>query len=461
MISKVEKNIIDIVYDFVNKNPIYYREINIKNTLVVSHYLKLLTKRKARSLKAIIKYFLFSFLSIFKIRRKIKTQSNFSLNKKNQFKYTIVQGYSVENKRLFPILDETISHINDTNSVLIITDKTCVYNLYNDMGFHCIYMKIPRVTYHNNILFKGLGFQDKIRLAQACHIIDYSYNFLKELETEVLLTTQDFHVFEQCWVHTAKQFNIFSATHQHGLLSNRNSSLVRFMFSDNIFVWGEGTKKTLSKYINPDQILVSGTSKFNNLLQLCNSERSIICIAINPIDEKLNVIFLSEIFKQLRTDKTELPNEYSFLLKLHPSMPLEKWKIMIQSIAKSEGIKKQIAVEVINNEQILQKTKVLISYRSTISLEGFISRVSVIELLPSFNKDYKSALFENIPESIILAKNLSKELIKRITNKSYYDSLILKQDKLIKYEIESFNPNKNKLDLIDEIVFQRRNTKSN
>lgn len=416
------------IYDGINFSELLITEWHLKSKYKIGHRLK----RLLFGLYGLTKY---------KLIENGITRKNKSLSTKNK-KYLFVQMFHVHDKRHFLVLDTLVRKISKyipKEDILIISEHKDVKDHYDEHGIDTISMS--RIEYSDkkiDISLNKINIFEKYLLKRGVHIYENAKKILNDSSIELVLTTQDFHYFDQIFAKAAKTSGITSITHQHGLVGNPHPGLFKYVFSDYIGIWGETTYSVLKDYVSYEKLLIFGTEKFNDLWTSRKvTNRKAITIGINPIEEEDNFRLLDKILPII--DKIVL-NEKSvekIIIKLHPSLNENRWNKLIEKIIKKNRIQTSCKTNKKNNKEVLESTSILIAMKSTISIEAMIAGCNVIELVTSDPSSKKGVYLPLSQELLIEYDKLGDEIFKIITDSEYRDLMITKQniilEKIIKY----------------------------
>lgn len=407
---------------------------------------------KTNNFKVLAKKIIARIMKRFKIEGFLNGKSCKYKNKK----YVYIQMFDVDDSRHFTILDNLIRKMIDktnTKDKLIITNNKKVASYYRRDGIDVLVLKFPKCIglKKTNI---NLNFEENLLINKCIYVYEKAKRLFIQLDTKVIFTTQDFHIYDQIFTKAANAVGIISITHQHGMIPYPSPGLFRYIYSSFIMVWGKSSYDTLEKYIAEQRIILSGTDKFNYLLKAPNNiNRNSLTVALNPINEKINRKIIYNIFKVFTDDLKKIEGIDSLIVKLHPSLNKQYYKEIIQEIIKFNNFKVDYEIFTNNNYTVLYRTRIFVGYLTTISLEAMIAGCSVIELNLETceRKTYDNRLFKNIPESIVCYKDIRDELVERLKNYNYNYEIMLKQNRIIKHEICDFTI-KRELLHIDSIV---------
>ena len=437
IIKKIDK--------FINEQMVVYKKQNLSELLITELYLmenyKFMTK-----LKILIK----SILHKFTIKTELKANDIQNIDCLSKKEYVVVQMFKVEDSRHFSILDslvkELLKHVSNED-ILIVTPHKDVANYYKNMS--TLIVPFPKIG------FKNLNINDNYNLNLSLHhqrlisiglnIYNIAIEILKITSPKFLLTTQDFHIYDQIFTKAANSMGILTITHQHGMVPYPHPGLFKYIFSDYIMVWGDSTYKTLRKHIPEDKIKIVGTDKFNYLLNEANNiKKEFITIAISPISIEKNIDFLTKALKSIDYNYIELKDQPVIIIKLHPGLSREKkyWERVVTKIIADNKLNIKCITSTEKNYTTLHKTKILIACKSTISLEAMIANCSVIEFTDLNTIKNQNRLFNELLESVVNYDKLGNEIVKRLNNQNYNQKILLKQKDVIKKEIEEFSISK-------------------
>jgi hypothetical protein len=427
------ENIMENVDLFLKENKILYNRIDITELLLTSVYLNNYNKSsKKYTLKNKIKDLITKILIKVPYESITIKKNNFIF--KDQYKYVFSFGFSIKDYRHIKVLKELINNLSK-QEVLILTDQKDVFDYYSKSDYSIIFIS-PKKFASKNLKTKNNINVPKFNwiLGKSLLKIDYLNFLYSKINAEILISSQDFHIFDQINTKLAKKHGFKTITHQHGIINEPHPGLFKYVFSDKILLWGNNSKKRLEKFVESDKLLTTGTTKFNYLFSEIDYTREFITLAINPLPKDLNPKIVNAFLDLCKNIKYNFKNKYKFILKLHPSLNKVYWEKHINYYKKSINI----LVKKNDNKKILNKSKILISYKSTISLEAMICKCSVIELNVGTQNTSK-LLFENLEDSIINFKNLDIEVFKRLNDSNYNLDIIKRQNDVVQNEIKTFN----------------------
>jgi hypothetical protein len=442
-----------LLNEYVTEAPIYYKGVNLRELYLIYAYRKITYHHKFDFL---LKEYVRKIVSYF-IRWKsknsaklLKEERNFSRSS-GEIKYVFVCGFSRYN-HVFSILSDIIEKIENKDTLLVVTDQRDVHQFYSERGVRSIHLTTSRFYIDPLIARKEKSKHAVSVMSRAELYMDYAEKLYDEFFPKVVMTSQDYWVFDQCFVHAAKKKNILTITHVHGVVQDRRLTLFEHVFSDKIVLWGENQRKIFKRVYNDDRMLVIGTSKFDHLLSYRNQrERNYITLAINSFDKKTNIDIISNVLHELSALPTDIKNKYTFILKLHATLNVNEWKKYMKVIMNGHSPDMAWDVRVNGNAEVLHQSKLLILVGlSTIALEAMICGVSVIELV---HNEYDSrGLFKGIPDLLIPIDNLAKEVERRIEDDSYNSMILEKHKKYVLNEISSFNCSSKEIEIIDSLI---------
>ncbi|AMC01350.1 Uncharacterised protein [Aerococcus viridans] len=371
-------------------------------------------------------------------------------------KYVYVQMFDIADSRHFSILDNLIQKTTNNENkqyTLIVTNSKRVAAYYKIKGFDVLSLKYPKfigIKKSNS----NLNFEENLLINKCIFLYEKAKKILVELDTEVIFTTQDFHIYDQIFTKAANKVGVISVTHQHGMIPYPTPGLFKYIYSTYVMVWGKSSYDTLKEYIPEQKIIISGTDKFNYLLTKPHDmTRRNITLALNPIDEKTNREIIYHTFKSFQDSLNDLEGISNVIVKLHPSLNRRHYEEIIQDIITSNDLNVNYIINENDNFMVLYSSKIFIGYLTTLSLEAMIAGCSVIELNMNINREALcgNRLFRNLPESIVHYNDIKNELLKRILNTKYNNDILMKQRKNIDYEIHDFSI-KTELDYINDMI---------
>ena len=290
---------------------------------------------------------------------------------------------------------------------------------------------------YSKILFKNskLSLEFKTKICIGKYIIDSLLGIIQKTSPEWIFTVQDFSYYDQCAAKAAKISNVKSITHQHGIIADL--SYFKNFYSDYIVVWGEQSKRRLLPFILGEKILVLGTDKFNYLIKNPKKveEKRFLTLATNSFSLIENI---SEMKVFLKLTHSDILENYKFIVKIHPRMNEFLYKVILRFSSFFLKIRSNVEIIKKDNINLLDNSKILIGYNSTILLEGIIAGSSVV-ILNVENKN-KEDLFGIDDNSFVLMSKLKDEIEKRIKNEKYYQNILEQQQKVLKQNICSIHP---------------------
>lgn len=430
---------------FMDENRLIYKGINVSELLLPHIYTSVFNKNKSEGLIKEIKNIAKKILLYLPYRNLTIKKHKFSFRKKYKFLFSF--GFLMNDHRHSSLLKNLIKKINKED-VLILTDKKDVFIFYKERNYSVIYLHLPKICSENNNIFNDFDFIDingKWLLGKAIPKIKYLDILYSKINIETVISSQDFHIFDQINIKLGKKYGYKTITHQHGMINEPHPGLFKYVFSDKIFLWGINSKKRLRGFVDEEKLLVAGTTKFNYLLSETRYKEEYITLALNPISKKINKKIIQKFLDLCTIINLKFQNEFKFVIKLHPGLDKKEWLKLIGNFNNEINI----IIEKENNKEILNKSKILIAYNSTISLEAMICNCSVMEL--NFGQQNTSKLlFENLEESIVFLEDLEKEVIRRINNKKYNLNILERQNNIVHNEIKTFDINY-ELELLSKI----------
>lgn len=430
---------------YLLSNSVKIDGVELISLIVTRLYLKLFTKRKQEPFYKILFKRLLVLLNSFN-KNKIISKQNYQAAKP-QFLFII--SYAINDLRNTSILINMVKKLDHEDS-LILTDQDDVYNWCNENQYKSQLIKARKWVFHKKTRKIKASFTDKVLLSRGIYLFKNALLLLEELSPKIVLTVQDFHLNDQLYTLAAQKLGVKTITHQHGLLSvDENPFLFKYTISDRVMVWGQGSFNIFSKWLDPSKLVIMGTDKFNEYANINKAKRELITIGINPIPEKQNIELLQSIVLQIKSIE-KLINEkgLKIILKLHPQLKQETWKAQFSNMISKQNLKVEFEVLKNNNKEILEYSVVLITHKSSISLEGFLAQTGVIELALD---DSATPLFKSIPNSIIPLKQLGEELNLRIVNFEYNQTIIEQQNKFINFEIDNHNASENEIIYLNKL----------
>jgi hypothetical protein len=439
----------------VDNSGIFYKGYNLKDYLAVyrssihinMHSYKLNLKKLVRRIIVPLSVF-GSFLV-----GKLVYKENTFVNARFKAKYLFVVSYPVSH-RVFFILHNIIKDISDRDKVIVVTCYWDVYRFYTKQSFKCVYLNLFGLSFDRDVYLRSdLNVEEIYILAKVKKYISFIERFIKEYQPKLLFTICDLHIYERAFVETAKRSGVLTITHQHGRMHPKNP-IWRYTASDIVVLWGERVKRNCSEILKDTKTVVLGTDKFQCLIDKRGLyDKDYITLALNPSGDELNRCVLDQVCFQMKKLSEAEQNQYTLVLKLHPEINKQYWEDQFLVAIKRHSLRMNYRVYVYENEVVLNKSRILIAFLSTISLEAFICDVSVIDVDVSDIVKHKQALFfEDIPESIVKLDNLSTEIKKRLNDESYNKRILEKQQKSLKQEIAYFDASKRELAWIEQLI---------
>lgn len=423
------------------KNKIIHDGINATEFLL-THFYEENSSSITNRLKLSVKKIISGVIESIPLKRLDISKSHKS--KYQNKKYVYIQMFDTDDSRHFNVLDSLIQKMTNNSNrkyTLVITNNKRVADYYKLKGLDVVILKLPKfmgIKKSN----PNLNFEENLLINKCISIYEKAKKLFVEWDTKIIFTTQDFHFYDQIFTKAANKLGIISVTHQHGMIPYPSPGLFRYMYSTFIMVWGKSSYDTLKKYISEQRIIISGTDKFNYLLnEPCDIIRRSITLALNPIDEKINRKIIYHIFRALSDNINALKEIDSLIVKLHPSLNKNHYQEIIQEILVANNFNVNYDIFESDNFTVLYRTKIFIGYLTTLSLEAMIAGCSVIELSieTDENVPYENRLFINLPESKVQYSNIKDELLERVMNTKYDYEIQMKQKRIINHEIHDFS----------------------
>lgn len=432
---------IDLIDIKIKENKYIHDELNFSELLITEWFLK----TKYNSFQKVKRFFWGAYGAIKYREFKPNVDKNIKhITNECEKKYLFVQMFHVNDSRHFTVLDSVIKKLMNyvpVKSILLVSEHKDVIRYYEDLGIETILIK--PFEYSDkiiNVSIKGINMYENFLLNRGLHIYENAKKLIKNLNIEIVLTTQDFHYIDQIFAKAAKNCGAISLTHQHGLVGQPHPGLFKYVFSDYIAIWGETTYSVLKEYIPIEKLLVLGTEKFNSSFNYENTKkRDFITIGINPISEKENIQIVSKILMILDESLFKESSISKIVIKLHPSLNEARWNSLLNRIIEDNNIKLKCEVYKKENKSLLESTNILIAKKSTISIDAMIAGCSVIELVTDNFDVGNNVNLVNLKESLLTYDDLAKEIIKRINNMEYSDEIIAKQNIILRKIIKFFS----------------------
>jgi hypothetical protein len=419
--------------NFIQSNSVKINDTELISLLLVPIYSKLFTNRKKESLVSIIVKRILVLIYGFKNKKVIEFK-NFNVVKPSS---VFVISYSINDKRNSSILTDILPHL-EPETFLVITDKDNVYEWCTQHNYNCILTVTPKWIIDKRVKSINISYSEKIVLSRGISNFLYADKLLTQYKPKTLLTIQDFHINERAYTIVAKNLNIKTITHQHGLITvGHNLFLFKFTLSDIVMAWGQSSAQLFKKWLPNSEVITIGTDKFNDYNQVNTQEKSFITIGINPIPYLENKKLIKQILEQfIPLNDLISQHHLQFVLKLHPQLRPEFWVKAVNDLEKELGCPYHIEVLWQNNKSLLEKTRILLVSTSSLAIEGFMAKASVIDINRG---EIPPPLFVNIANSFIELHQLSDEIRKRLENPDYSKSIIDMQDKQLALEISNTN----------------------
>ncbi|WP_281322676.1 hypothetical protein [Flavobacterium aestivum] len=252
------------------------------------------------------------------------------------FVKSLVQLFSTDNKRNFPIGIDTVVIVGSINQyravkslidalpnvlVLSIFPIKCKNNVVIDTRGNCIasLLNLPKLIIN---LVRVIGFKYSSILY---HFDDYlntpgvynlAHKYLKEINPKSIIVANDHTFLTRSYFRAAQKLKISTIYTQHASVTSHFPSLE----FDYAFLDGE---ETLDKYLSNNEILkskvfLSGSPRFDKIAEIKNLNNYELGVAINLIDNHEEVIKFLELL---------VLNKVNFCFRPHPGLPnISFWK---------------------------------------------------------------------------------------------------------------------------------------
>ncbi|MEW5895438.1 MAG: hypothetical protein AB1650_06755 [Candidatus Omnitrophota bacterium] len=454
MKAKIETPLDKFLNDYVSKTPIYYKGVNLRNVYLVHAYI-LFHVYESKKYVFLLKEFTRKVIACFlqwKGENILKEKRSFSGASK--IRYVFVCGFSRDN-HAFVILADLIEKIKDKASLLIVTDQGDVYDFYAEQG-----LSVIRLTASGFYIDPFIGKEEKSThaasvMSQARLYMDFAEKLYDEFSPKVVFTTQDYWVFDQCFVHMARKRNILTVTHMHGVVRDSSLNIFDHVFSDKIVLWGENHRRIFGRTYNDDRMIILGTSKYDYLLSYPGRpERNYITLAINTLIPKTNIEIVLKVMGALSRLPAHIKEKYTFMLKLHPALNLRTWKKTMKILAKRADLGMSWDVRLSDNAEVLYRSKLLIvSGVSSVALEAMICGVSVIEVL--IDKEDRGGIFMHTPGLLFPIARLTEEICRRIEDDDYSAEVLNKHKMFVQKEISLFHSSAKEIEIVESFIKER------
>jgi len=329
-----------------------YKKIDLIDCLIENiqiNSLEKVNRSKAKNILFTIRSFITSILKVLLI-------------KTNEFKSACISHTSI---LFYPFIKSHIDFqipiynqlIKNKIDFAIITHNFDVYSELKSLGYSVSFRNVKSFS------FKSLFFENKVNsflLHQKNAMSDVNKNILNSirntfnlyskvifnfiddyidiiyvLKPKVLIISNDISWFGRTFNLVAKQNNIKSICINHGSLSGE--PLDSLHISTYHFVFGEINKMHLEKYINPKNILITGSTILDNFLPQTNQIHSLIANFISSYNKKKYILFAHSgpghctsfdhfyaIVRAIMRSSIDL-NDYLFIIKLHPKDSLKNY----------------------------------------------------------------------------------------------------------------------------------------
>lgn len=401
-----------------------YKGYVLEESLIAFKYLKDTGLRKTIWWKSFLKLLLGFFRKII-LYKKVSFEDYL---KKDNYRLVVAINFSIADTRHSKILIEFINKFPEKKDLLIITNHRCVAQYCFSNDFSYAFFKPTVYNFSFCDLFNGYNINESFIFKEYREYINFLSKLYVRVNPKLVITTQDFLIPDFYFAKVAKSFNIKTITHQHGEIPNSEKSLYSVLFSDYFMCWGVVSKERLIRSLNPNQIKVVGTTKFNYINHINNKNGGDILITptVMPLEEFKHIF--DKIIIQLKDFET-------VKIKVHPSQDIALIEKTIQELCILNKI--FLKVQVVGNNESLNKLLnnafVMINIKSGAYLEGILSGTSLIELDID---GLKRPLSQN-SDALIKVSDLKNEILKRKLDSKYNDSIIRNQNLSLKKSIFS------------------------
>lgn len=348
-------------------------------------------------------------------------------------RHLLVFGFPWVDQRLNGFNRGVLRALGDPADVVVVSNDPACCVACHEEGIDARFLDVPSRRYDRTLRFRGAWPGEVERLTQAATLLQRADALLRNLQPASVLTTQDFHVYDQAFARGAKRLGIPTLTHQHGLIPDRPVALFKYVFSDWIAVWGQRSARLMERWVSPDRIRVAGTDCFDPMRSdRPAAERPYLLLCVNPIGEERDLANLGAVSRALREAPEGPVRGLKPVLKLHPSLDIERWEGHAARLG--EGL--PWAVRRAGNEALLPLTRFLLAQRSTITLDAAVAGASVLELDPDPALGGVPGLFDPLPESVVMPGAAIREVGRRLANPAVEASLLDRQAAALAVEIE-------------------------
>ena len=314
------------------------------------------------------------------------------------------------------------------NDILLITFSKKIYLKYKNQDFNIIYISFWKWTLKFQII-KKVKFKYLIKALNICHTIDVYENILENYKIDLVLTTQDHEPLDYSLTMLAKEKKIKTISHQHALFIE--DAGYEYYYSDYLMLWGERSIEFLARKAIKKNCFIVGTNKYNFLLQYRKiKKRKLVLCMTNNGNEYAEMKLINK-FNDLPFENGEK------VIKLHPSIDKKDF------IKKYKNIKNNIKISMGYSEII--EAKYLLTYQTTAFLDGLFCGASVLNICIDELKENK------IPCKIKY-ENIDEELLKRESDKIYFDKILRLQEEELKKQILYTNSEIREKKIIDQIL---------
>lgn len=428
---------------FLDGPGILFKDLDLRPFLLQDLYIRKLTRpsalkiglQEARSLTRML--LLHSGLALSKRPPVARERNRFLTG--SRINALFVFGFPWADKRHTGILEAVVRLCRGSNN-LVVTDKRSVFDAWTREEVPCILLSTSPWCLRDEVNQPGLSPRDRLILSQAAELCNEVEKLLDEFQPRVVLTTQDFHFFDQAFARMANLKGIETLTHQHGMIPRAESSLYKFVFSRRIAVWGKSSARLMSQFLDQERLWLLGTDRFNHLVPRDpQAPRPFITVALSPVDDELNWSMLSRVVEGLAQVWNPHFSGYCLMVKLHPSMNRDAWADRIGKWITSHHPTIPCFVYGKGGPELLWKTRFLLASRSTISLDAVIAGASVLELQVDAGTGAAPELFDKLPESLVTPSSAANELVRRLLNPVVDADLRAREDAAMKEEVEAMN----------------------